>query len=143
MWLLPPYEHAAIPDDRLRELFIELALSTLACSSTARPGQARGRRGRRARRTPARRSRAALDAINAKRREKRWLAALQRIAAGGTPKRRGRPKKNKGEGVPRQSVVNIASRFQVHGINAEGKVSSSLALLGGRDFDRRDQLCPR
>ena len=37
---------AAIPDDRLRELFVELALSTLVGNSTARAAD-NGRRGRR------------------------------------------------------------------------------------------------
>ena len=114
---------AAIPDDRLRELFIELALSTLACPAAATPGRGRGRRGRRAGRTPLRRSRAALDAINAKRREKRRLAALQRIAAGGTPKRRGRPKKNKGEGAHgngRSATVSPAALWQ-HATKLEPK----------------------
>jgi hypothetical protein len=116
---------SAIPDDRLRELFIELALRTLACPAAATPGRGRGRRGRRAGRTPLRRSRAALDAINAKRREKRRLAALQRIAAGGTPKRRGRPKKSKSEGAHgngngRSATVSPAALWQ-HATKLEPK----------------------
>src|SRR5262245_36869362 len=74
---------AAIPDDRLRELFVELALNALAIPASAEPKQA-PRNGRR---------RAWFDAHNAKRREQRRLAREAREAAPDAPQR-GRPKAN-------------------------------------------------
>jgi hypothetical protein len=99
---------AAIPDNRLRELFLELALAALAVPAVEAPKPAahngrRRRRGKGARRGKGkhmidRRRRAYLDTLNAKRREQRRLAREAREAAG-TTKRRGRPAKNKGEGA--------------------------------------------
>jgi hypothetical protein len=76
---------AAVPDDRLRELFLELALAALAVPSVEEPkpaprnGRRRRNRGKGWRRGKSkhkldRHSRAYLDALNAKRREERRLA---------------------------------------------------------------------
>jgi hypothetical protein len=91
------------------------------------PSLAQPQRGsRRAGRAPARRSRAALDAMNAKPCEKRRPAALQRIAAGDAPKRRGRkPKKVEGDGTHndgngRSATVSPAALWQ-HATKLEPK----------------------
>ena len=86
---------AAVPDDRLRELFLELALAALAVPAVeepkpaARNGRRRRSRGKGWRRGKGkhkidRHRRAYLDALNAKRREKRRLAREAREAAGTT-----------------------------------------------------------
>jgi hypothetical protein len=108
---------AAIPDDRLRELFVELALTAFACRSasvrSAEPPANGRRRGRPPGRTPVRRSRAARDAANAKRREKRRQAALARVAAGDTPKRRGRkPKTNGAEAHGNGATISAAALWE-------------------------------
>jgi hypothetical protein len=97
---------AAIPDDRLRELFLELALAALAVPPSEDPKPAhngRRRRGRgkgwrrgKGKHKIDRRRRAYLDALNAKRREKRRLAHEAQKAAGDAPKRRGRKPKSNG-----------------------------------------------
>ena len=117
---------AAVPDDRLRELFLDLALATLAVPFVEEPRPARNGRRRRGRGKGWRRgkgkhkidrlSRAYLDAVNAKRREHRRLAREAREAAG-TVKRRGRPKKTKGEGAhsngnDRSATVSPAALWQ-------------------------------
>jgi hypothetical protein len=112
---------AAVPDDRLRELFVEFALAALAVPAVAEPKEApRNGRRRRSRGKGARRgkgkpkvnrhSRAWLDAYNAKRQEKRRLAREARVAAGDAPKRRGRkPKANGAEIRPRAGGDNGAT----------------------------------
>jgi hypothetical protein len=118
---------AAVPDDRLREIFLDLALAALSVPAVEEPS----RNGRRRKAASAgkhkidRHRRAYLDALNAKRREKRRQAALQRIAAGGTPKRRGRPKKVEGErphgnGNGRFATVSPAALWQ-HATKLEPK----------------------
>jgi hypothetical protein len=97
---------AAIPDDRLRELFIELALAALAVPAVEEPKPAarngRRRRGRgkgwrhgKGKHKIDRHRRAYLDALNAKRRAKRRLAREAQEAAG-TARRRGRKPKGNG-----------------------------------------------
>jgi hypothetical protein len=125
---------AAIPDDRLRELFVELALAALAVPAVedqkpARNGRRRLRRGKGWRRGKGthkidRHRRAYLDTLNAKRREKRRLTREAREAAG-TAKRRGRPKKTKGEGAHgngngRSATVSPAALWQ-HATKLEPK----------------------
>jgi hypothetical protein len=92
---------AAVPDDRLREIFLDLALAALAVPAVEEPkpaarngrpprarGQARSRgkgwRHGKGKHKIDRRRRAYLDALNAKRREQRHLA---REAAGGSRRR--------------------------------------------------------
>jgi hypothetical protein len=95
---------AAVPDDRLHELFLEFALAALAVPAVEEPkpaprnGRRRRGRGKGLRRGKGkhkvdRHSRAYLDELNAKRREKRHLA---REARAGTAKRRGRKPKDNG-----------------------------------------------
>ena len=76
---------AAIPDDRLRELFLELALAALAVPAVVekqvphngrRRSPARAGRHGKGKHKIDRRRRAYLDALNAKRREKREAATL-------------------------------------------------------------------
>jgi hypothetical protein len=97
---------AAVPDERLRELFLELALAALAVPAVEAPkpaprnGRRRRGRGKGLRRGKGkhkvdRHSRAYLDALNAKRREKRRLAREAQEAAG-TARRRGRKPKGNG-----------------------------------------------
>ena len=97
---------AAVPDDRLRELFLELALAALAVPAVEEPKPAarngRRRRGRgkgwrhgKGRQKIDRHRRAYLDALNAKRREERRLAREAGQAAG-TARRRGRKPKGNG-----------------------------------------------
>ena len=96
---------AAVPDDRLRELFLELALAALAVPAADAPKPARNGRRRRGRGKGWRRGKgkhkvnrhghAYLDALNAKCREKRRLAReagvfaplrSRRKLCGGTPR---------------------------------------------------------
>ena len=104
---------AAVPDERLRELFLELALATLAVPAVEAPkpaprnGRRRRGRGKGWRRGKGehkinRHRRAYLDELNAKRREKRRAAALARVADGDAPKRRGRKPKGNGAEARRQ-----------------------------------------
>jgi hypothetical protein len=97
---------AAVPDDRLREIFLDLALAALAVPAVAEPKPAarngrrrrgRGKGWRRGKGTHKidRRRRAYLDALNAKRREERRLAREAQEAAG-TARRRGRKPKGNG-----------------------------------------------
>ena len=103
---------AAVPDDRLRELFLELALAALAVPAVEEPKPAarngRRRRGRgkgwrhgKGRHKIDRHRRAYLDALNAKRREERRLAREAGQAAG-TARRRGRKPKGNGAENSRQ-----------------------------------------
>jgi hypothetical protein len=112
---------AAIPDNRLRELFLELALAALAVPAVeeprpaARNGRRRRSRGKgwrhgKGKHRVNRHSRASLDALNAKRRERRRSATLAHVAAGDAPKRRGRkPKGNSAEARPRAGGDNGAT----------------------------------
>jgi hypothetical protein len=114
---------AAVPDERLREIFLELALAALAGPAVEQPKPA-ARNGRRRRRGKGwrrgkgkhkidRRSRAYLDTFNAKRREKRRQAALARVAAGAAPKRRGRkPKGNSAEAHGNGATISAAALWE-------------------------------
>ena len=115
---------AAVPDERLRELFVELALAALAVPAVEAPkpaprnGRRRRARGKGWRRGKGehkidRRRRAYLDALNAKRREKRRAAALARVADGDAPKRRGRkPKSNGAEAHGNGTTVSAEALWE-------------------------------
>jgi hypothetical protein len=100
---------AAIPDDRLRELFLELALAALAVPAVVekqvprngrrRRGSGKGWRHGKGKHKIDRRRRAYLDALNAKRREKREAATLAREAAGAVRKKPGPKPKPKSNGA--------------------------------------------
>lgn len=120
---------AAVPDNRLRELFLELALAALAVPAVEEPkpaarngrrhrGGGKGWRRGKGKHKVNRHSRAYLDALNAKRREQRRLAREAQEAAG-TTKRRGRPKKTKGEGA-RSATVSPEALWQ-HATKLEPK----------------------
>ena len=127
---------AAVPDERLRELFLDLALTALDAVPAVEEPKPAPRNGRRRSRGKGwrhgkgkhkidRRRRAYLDALNAKRQEKRRLAREAREAAGDAPKRRGRPKKSKGEGAHRNgngrsATVSPAALWQ-HATKLEPK----------------------
>ena len=112
---------AAVPDDRLRELFLDLALAALAVPAVEEPKEAprngRRRRGRgkgwrhgKGKHKIDRHRFAYLDALNAKRREKRHLAREAGQAASDAPKRRGRkPKGNGAESDGNGATVSAAA----------------------------------
>jgi hypothetical protein len=115
---------AAVPDDRLREIFLELALAALAVPAVAEPkGAPRNGRRRRGRGKGWRHGkgkhkidhprRAYLDTLNAKRREKRQLAREAREAAGQAPRRRGRkPKGNGAEAQGNGATISAAALWE-------------------------------
>lgn len=114
---------AAVPDNRLREIFLELALTALAVPAAEEPKPARNGRRRRARgkgwrrgkgkHRIDRRRRAYLDTLNAKRREQRRLAREAPGPAGDAPKRRGRkPKGNGAEAHGNGSTVSAAALWE-------------------------------
>ena len=112
---------AAVPDDRLRELFLELALAALAIPAVEEPKPAarngRRRRGKgwrhgKGRHKIDRRRRTYLDALNAKRREQRRLAREAEKVAG-TAKRRGRkPKGNGAEAHGNGATVSAVALWE-------------------------------
>ena len=114
---------AAVPGDRLRELFLELALAALAVPAVEEPKPAVRNGRRRLRRSKGwrrgkgthkidRHRRAYLDALNAKRREQRRLAREAREAAG-TAKRRGRkPKGNGAEAHGNGATISAAALWE-------------------------------
>jgi hypothetical protein len=100
---------AAVPDDRLREIFLDLALAALAVPAVEEPkpaarngrpprarGQARSRgkgwRHGKGKHKIDRRRRAYLDALNAKRREQRHLAREAAGEAAGAVRKKPGPK---------------------------------------------------
>jgi len=114
---------AAVPDNRLRELFLELALAALSVPAVEEPKPA-ARNGRRRRSRGKgwrhgkgkhkidRRRRAYLDALNAKRREQRRLAREAEKVAG-TAKRRGRkPKGNGAEAHGNGATVSAVALWE-------------------------------
>lgn len=112
----------AIPDNRLRELFLELALAAIAVPAVkepkpaARNGRRHSGRGKDWRRGKSKykdpRYRGRLDALNAKRRENRRAAALARAAAGDAPKRRGRKPKSNGAQAHGNGTVSAAALWE-------------------------------
>jgi hypothetical protein len=114
---------AAIPDDRLRELFLELALAALAVPAVVekqvprndrRRSRGKGWRHGKGKHKIDRRRRAYLDAFNAKRREQRRLAREAREAAGDAPKRRGRKPKSNGAATNGNGATISAAALWEH-----------------------------
>ena len=115
---------AAVPDDRLRETLLDLALAALAVPAIEEPKPAaRNGRRRRSRGKGWRRGKgkhkidrhrpAYLDALNAKRREERRLARKTQEASGDAPKRRGRkPKGNGAEAHGNGATVSAAALWE-------------------------------
>jgi hypothetical protein len=151
---------AAIPNDRLRELFLDLALTALAVPAVKEPkgaprsGRRRLRRGKGWRRDKGkhkidRHTRAYLDALNAKRREQRRLAREAREAEGLAPKRRGRkPKGNGAEATHSDGATIPAAALWEHARKLEARtpwraVSRELGVSdSAAQFAHRNQAMP-
>jgi hypothetical protein len=113
---------AAIPDDRLRELFVELTLAALTVPFSEDPkaaphngrrrGRGKGWRQGKGKHKIDRHRRAYLDTLNAKCREKRRLAREAGEAAS-TAKRRGRkPKGNGAETHSNGATISAAALWE-------------------------------
>jgi hypothetical protein len=149
---------AAVPDNRLRELFVELALAALAvpASDDPKPAARNGRRRRghgkgwrrgKGKHKIDRHRRAYLDALNAKRREQRRLAREAREAAG-TAKRRGRKPRGNGAEAHGAGATVSAEALWEHARKLEPRqpwraVSRELGVSdGAAQFAHRNLAMP-
>jgi hypothetical protein len=146
---------AAIPDDRLREIFLDLALAIPAIEEpkgAPRNGRRRRRKGGRLGKSKSKvayRSRAWLDAYNAKRHEKRRLAREARAAEGFAPQTPRPQAQEQRRRSPRQRCHRL--RRCAMGARPQARAANALARSGARTWNRRGRRpagvaqsdCPR